>query len=76
MDIQAIRRAMEQVVQANTPAPSAPAVSTRIRKIMPKGIYECPKCDNQVQVNIGVFAVECMRHREGSVIMVRKGGKK
>ena len=76
MDVNAIREAMLEAVRVQKPVPSKPVVTTRSETLMPKGIYECPKCDNVIQVHLAVFSIECMRHRDGSVKMVRKGGQK
>jgi len=40
-------------------------------KVMPKGNYCCPKCDNRVTLFVRVSEVVCGRHTQGVVAMVR-----
>lgn len=77
MDTNALREAMQAVVGAIMPPPE-PKKAKVIRKVtmQPKGVYECPKCNNKVQVHLPVFTVECIRHNEGPVTMNRHGGAK
>lgn len=75
MDIEQIRKAMQETVGAIMPPPQPKPIVRRVAQMFPKGIYECPKCDNRIQLHVSVCAVECVRHTEGPVTMVRKGGK-
>lgn len=78
MDTNALREAMQAVVGAIMPPPAKPKQVRVTRKVtmQPKGVYECPKCNNKVQVHVSVYAVECIRHSEGPVTMKRHGGRK
>jgi hypothetical protein len=42
-------------------------------RLMPKGVYCCPKCDNRATVFVRVAEVTCSRHAEGRVVMSRRG---
>lgn len=44
----------------------------------PSGKYDCPKCDNTIEVFVKlVCPPECHRHKTtGPVKMIHKGGKK
>lgn len=76
MDIEQIRKAMQETVGAIMPPPQRKTVVRKVTDRMPKGIYQCPKCDNRIQLHVAVCAVECVRHTEGPVTMIRKGGRK
>jgi hypothetical protein len=71
-NINAIREAMQAVVGAIAPTEPKHAKVTRKVTMQPKGIYECPKCNNKVQVHLPVFAVECIRHNDGPITMSRR----
>ncbi len=75
MDIEQIRKAMQETVGAIMPPPERKTVVRAVAERLPKGVYQCPKCDNRIQVHVPVWAVECVRHSEGPVSMIRKGGK-
>jgi predicted nucleic acid-binding Zn ribbon protein len=45
----------------------------KVRKLMPKGVYVCPDCDNRVQVFVRLLsAPECNRHNGGPKKMEAK----
>ena len=41
------------------------------RKLLPKGVYCCPRCDKQAEVFVRVVEVACNQHGQ----MTPKGGK-
>lgn len=41
------------------------------RKLLPKGVYACPRCDKQAEVFVRVIEVACNQHGQ----MSRKGRK-
>jgi hypothetical protein len=41
-------------------------------KLLPKGVYCCPRCDKQFEVFVRVVEVACTQHGQ----MTPKGGKK